>query len=562
MKTALISVYEKDGILELACFLNQTGWRILSTGETGAFLRENGLEPNDISDITAFPEYFDRGVEMFRPAIAAGVLAPQNESSPFEAIKNLDIKTIDLVCVNLHPFLGNIVEGIPEEEGAEFIDVGGPSLLRSAAKNFKDVLVLSDPADYGSVIDALKAGAVPEQLRKYLAGKAFSLISAYDATISGYLLDEDFPEYRNETLKKKMTLRYGENEHQKAALYFREDTQGAFPAMEFLGGKEFSYNNIRDMDLAWKTVCSFGLPSDGTLPFGYADSRQILPDVPLVQLTCFVVVKHNTPCGVTLAGTAEEAYTKAYLCNPMSIFGSVLACNMPISADLAEKLNEIFLETIIAPDYEPRALDILRKKKDLRIVKAKNAPKEPLEVVSVDGGILVQEVNRHLLEKWDIVTDLAPEPRFIPDMLFGIRAVNWVKSSAIVVVKDRATVGISGGEPNRIWAAELALNRAAKAVAAIAEAAAFEQHRETGLYSPNKKIYGNLLAPSFVDAEPARVFASDSFIPFPDVIEAAAAAGIKAVIQSGGSSNDALSIEACNRLGIAMIFTGARYFRH
>jgi phosphoribosylaminoimidazolecarboxamide formyltransferase/IMP cyclohydrolase len=392
-------------------------------------------------------------------------------------------------------------------------------------------------------MDALKNDSDFIDLRKRLAGKVFNLTSAYDAAVSHYLLNEDFPDFWDESLKKAQDLRYGENAHQKAALYLHSGRKGVFSDMEFLGGKDLSYNNIRDLDLAWKTVCSFGLPSACELPLGHADSKRVLPDIAFVQSACCVAVKHNTPCGIALGDTIEEAFAKTYLCDPVSIFGGIVACNVKVTVELAKKLNELFLEIVIAPDYDDKALEILRQKKNLRIIKAVSAPKDALESVSVDGGRLVQETNRRLLEKWDVVTKTALDPLFIPDLLFGVRAVNWVKSNAIVVVKDRAAIGIGGGETNRIWAAELALSRAAKNISASANASDSPSH-------------------PFSNAEPARVMASDAFFPFPDVVETAAAAGIKAIIQSGGSNNDKLSIDACNNLGISMVFTGTRYFKH
>jgi phosphoribosylaminoimidazolecarboxamide formyltransferase/IMP cyclohydrolase len=560
---ALISVYNKDGVLELVRFLSGAGWQLVSTGGTAAYLRNNGFAVQDVSEITGFPECLDGRIKTLHPAVHAGILARRGETSHIEALKNLKIDTIDLVCVNLYPFSEKVKEKSDEDETIEFIDIGGPAMLRSAAKNFKDVIVVTDTADYKPLIDMMKTGAVPETFRKHLAGKVYSLTSAFDAAVSHYLLGEDLPEYWNGTLQKKFPLRYGENSHQKSAFYIHTDRQGACSDMEILGGKELSYNNIRDVDIAWKVACAYGLPSDHALPFGRKDSVKVLPDVAFVQRASCAAVKHNTPCGIALGGTPEEAYTKTFLCDPVSIFGGIVALNMTLTAAVAEKLAALFLEIVVAPDFEPAALDILRSKKDLRIIRVKRAPKEHYEVISVDGGLLVQEVNRHLLEKWDVVTKLAPEPRFIHDMLFGLRAVNWVKSNAIVIVKDCAAVGIGGGETNRIWAAELALNRAAKTVAAAAETASSAgRDGQSGAPGIRDKIFTADMPPSFSDAEPARVLASDAFFPFPDVVELAAATGIRAIIQSGGSNNDKLSIEACNDLGIAMVFTGARYFRH
>jgi phosphoribosylaminoimidazolecarboxamide formyltransferase/IMP cyclohydrolase len=556
---ALISVYNKDGVLEFARFLTGAGWHIVSTGGTAAYLRKNGVAIEDVADLTGFPDCLDGRVKTLHPAVHAGILARRGEKSHIDTLERLKIGAIDLVCVNLYPFFEKAREKLSEDDTIEFIDIGGPAMLRSAAKNYKDVIVVSDIADYQPLMEAMKAGALPETFRRHLAGKVFSLTSAFDAAVSRYLLGEEFSEYWNGALQKKMTLRYGENSHQKSALYLNTDGRGAFSGIEILGGKELSYNNIRDVDIAWKAACAYGLPSENALPFGLRDSAKVLPDVAFMQQTSCVAVKHNTPCGIALGATLEEAYTKTFLCDPVSIFGGIVATNMTVTGAAAQKITELFLEIIIAPDFEPAALDILRQKKDLRILKAVRAPKDHLEVVSIDGGLLVQEVNRHLLEKWEVVTKIAPQPRFVRDMLFGLRAVNWVKSNAIVIVKNCAAVGIGGGETNRIWAAELALNRAAKTVSAAAEAAASGGRPDKNM---RDRIFAATLPDSFGDAEPARVLASDAFFPFPDVVELAAAAGIKAIIQSGGSNNDKLSIEACNDLGVSMVFTGTRYFKH
>ncbi|QQO10567.1 bifunctional phosphoribosylaminoimidazolecarboxamide formyltransferase/IMP cyclohydrolase [Breznakiella homolactica] len=537
-RRALISVFYKDGILDLASGLAGSGWEILSTGGTARYLQENGIAVTDVSSVTGFPECLDGRVKTLHPAIHAGLLARRDDAKHMETLEGLNLSAIDLVCVNLYPFFEKVQAGLSIEETVEFIDIGGPTMLRSAAKNYRDVIVLTDPGDYADALVAVKTGTVPPEFKKRLAGKVFDLTSAYDAAIARYLLDESFPEYWPMSLKKSQTLRYGENSHQEAALYFSTDKPGALPAMEQLHGKELSYNNIRDLDLAWKAVCANGLPADGTLPMGTGElalvpGMETPRDVPV----CCVAVKHNTPCGIALGKNLSEAYDKTYICDPVSIYGGIVACNTPVDEAAAEKMAEIFLEIIAAPDFTPGALEILKKKKNIRLMKAAAAPKDSFECIAVDGGLLVQSADRTLLEKWEVVTRTAPEERDIPDMVFGIRTVGFVKSNAIVVVKESAAVGIGGGQTNRIWAAEQALGRSAGVIAAA---------KENGSG----------------DGSPPRVLASDAFFPFPDVVEAAAAAGIKAIIQPGGSMNDKLSIEACDRLGIAMVFTGTRHFKH
>jgi phosphoribosylaminoimidazolecarboxamide formyltransferase/IMP cyclohydrolase len=460
-----------------------------------------------------------------------------------ETLERLKLFPIDLVCVNLYPFFEKVRAGLSLEETVEFIDIGGPAMLRSASKNYRDVIVLTDPADYPAVIEGLKAGKVPGELRKHLAGKVFNLTSAYDAAIARYLLEgvsgqgeAEYPEYWSFSLKKAQSLRYGENGHQSAALYLAADRTGALGGMDQLNGKELGYNNIRDLDLAWKAACAFGFPPEKKGPMGEAEAEGLIPGYrPDEQRVCCVAVKHNTPCGIALGASLLEAYEKAYACDPVSIYGGIVAATAPVDAETAKKLGDLFLEIVAAPDFDPDALEILKKKKNLRVMRAKYAPRDAVECIAVDGGLLVQEADRKLLEKWEVVTRLSPAAEDIPDLLFGLRAVSFVKSNAIVVVKNRAALGIGGGQTNRIWAAEQALSRCAAAVRACGESG---------------------------DGKPAGVLASDAFFPFPDVVEAAAAAGIRAIIQPGGSIKDKESIEACDRLGIAMVFTGTRHFKH
>ncbi|MDR2606988.1 MAG: bifunctional phosphoribosylaminoimidazolecarboxamide formyltransferase/IMP cyclohydrolase, partial [Treponema sp.] len=412
-------------------------------------------------------------------------------------------------------------------------------MLRSAAKNFRDVIVLSDPEDYGELIDliehkAIEENRVPLEFRRRLAAKVFDLTSAYDAAIARYLLKEEYPEYWPCSFRKKQSLRYGENAHQSAALYIDTGKGGALAGMEQLNGKELGYNNIRDLDLAWKAACAFGLYPEGVAgpekapPLGQNEVISLLPkEKPRKKVSC-VAVKHNTPCGIALGDSAFEAYEKTFACDPVSIFGGIVAFNSPLDGKTAEKLAELFLEIVAAPAFEEEALETLKKKKNLRIMRACIPPRENHECIAVDGGLLVQEADRKLFEKWEIVAGTQIEASDIEDMIFGMRAVGFVKSNAVMIVNDECAVGIGGGQVNRIWPAQDALRRSAEVL-------------------KDKK---------------ARVLASDAFFPFPDIVEAAAAAGIKAIIQPGGSLNDRLSIEACDKYGIAMVFTGTRHFKH
>ncbi len=530
-KRALISVFYKDGVIDLASSLVDLGWELLSTGGTSRHLKENGLPVTDVSSVTGFPECLDGRVKTLHPAVHAGILARRSEKSHMDTLDTLGLGTIDLVCVNLYPFFEKVKAGLSLEETVEFIDIGGPTMLRSAAKNYQDVVVLVDPEDYGSAIEGIKAGAVPMDLRKRLAGKVFDLTSAYDAAIARYLLDEEYPTYWPLSMKKAQGLRYGENGHQSAALYLSTDKVGALGAMEQLQGKELSYNNIRDLDLAWKAVRAFDTPEAGTVgtdPRGAVDADH--------PVAC-VAVKHNTPCGVALGATPMDAYRGAYRCDPVSIYGGIVTFNTVVDGSTAKELAELFLEIIVAPGFTDEALEVFKKKKNLRVLKAALAPKDPTELIAVDGGLLVQSADRRLLDGWNVVTKVSPPEEDIAQMLFGMRAVTYVKSNAIVVVKDFQALGIGGGQTNRIWPAKQALDRAAQAIAEGAEK-------------------------GMDDGRAAPVLASDAFFPFADIVESAAAAGVRSIIQPGGSIRDKESIEACDKLGLAMVFTGIRHFKH
>jgi len=315
-------------------------------------------------------------------------------------------------------------------------------------------------------------------------------------------------------------------------------------SMEQLHGKELGYNNIRDLDLAWKAACAFGLPACGTAAMGESDVKQLIPAGVSGTKVCCVAVKHNTPCGIALGSDIHDAFEKTFACDPVSIYGGIIACNDKIDASTAKRFGELFLEVVVAPDFDPEALEILKMKKNLRIIKLKKAPAETYEYTAVDGGLLVQRSDRTLLEKWEVVTKTAPCENDILDMIFGIRAVTFVKSNAIMTVKEQSATGIGGGQVNRIWPTFHALEHSAKLMKEASEASA-----DFG-GSPWK------------DSAPARVLASDAFFPFADIVDTAASAGIKVIIQPGGSVNDRLSIDACNKHGIAMVFTGTRHFKH
>ena len=552
-KRALLSVFVKDGILELAQYLKEADWEILSTGGTAKYLTENNIPVTDVSAVTGFPECLDGRVKTLHPAIHAGVLAIRDNKEHMDKIAKLGVAPIDLVCVNLYPFFEKVQAGLKFEETVEFIDIGGPTMIRAAAKNFQDVIVLTDPADYAETISGLKAGNVPFEFRRKLAGKVFNLTSAYDAAVSRFMLEDELPTYYDMPLVKSQSLRYGENGHQKAALYVTADKKGAFAGMTQLQGKELSYNNIRDLDVAWKAVCAFNTfvknasPVNGTDFSAYegiicgkdANGEKAAPQgTPITasfggaaSSVFTVALKHNTPCGASLGKTAFESYKQTYDCDPVSIFGGIVGCSATVDKEAAEEMVKCFLEVIVAPDFTEDALKVFETKKNLRIVKAEIDANDDYEVMSVAGGVLVQNKDNQLFEKWDIVTKAKPTQEQIDEMAFGMTVAMFAKSNAILVIKNKTAYGIGCGQTNRIWAADQALSRAKEKTDALG--------------------IGN-----------AEVLISDAFFPFADCVEKAHEYGIKAIVQPGGSIRDQESIEACNKYGISMIFTGTRHFKH
>ena len=545
-KRALISVFYKEGVLELAQYLIDNGWEILSTGGTKKHLSDAGLPVTDVTNVTGFPECLDGRVKTLHPKVHAGILAIRENPEHMKTLKSLQVETIDLVCVNLYPFFEKVQTDLTFEEKVEFIDIGGPTMLRSAAKNHENVLVLTEASDYAEVKAELDAAGqetakVSTDLKRRLAGKVFNLTSAYDAAVGRFLLGEAadpfsdkspiWPEYFTVPYKKSQTLRYGENGHQLAALYLTADSKGAFGGMEQLQGKELSYNNMRDLDIAWKAACAYNSFMH-TLPEEFPS--QIEDD-----LVICVALKHNTPCGAALGKTVLEAYKRTFLVDPVSIFGGIVGCNHCIDKEAAEEMAKTFLEVIVAPDFTPEALSIFGAKKNLRLVKASIEPKAFTESLSVDGGILVQERDNNLFTDWKVVTDTIPTKEQAIEMAFGMTMALFVKSNAIVVVKDRIAVGLAGGQVNRIWPTEQALSRAQKLTDA-----------------------GIPCLDGSVSTTKAEVMVSDAFFPFADCVEMAAQYGIKAIIQPGGSMRDQESIDAANKLGISMVFTGTRHFKH
>lgn len=500
MKRALISVFNKTGILDFAKFLVSQNVEIISTGGTYKYLQDNGVKVIDISEVTDFPEMLDGRVKTLHPNVHGGILAIRDNPVHMETIAKHNIETIDMVIVNLYPFFNEVVKDISFEEKVEFIDIGGPTMLRSAAKAFKDVVVISEVADYQVVQDELTiSNQVSFATRKKLAGKVFNLTSAYDAAISQFLLgDEEFPTYLNMSYKKVSDLRYGENPHQAAAYYVATTQAGVLKDFEQLHGKELSFNNIRDMDLAWKVVAEF----DGIAACG---------------------VKHSTPCGVAIGNDVYDAYSKMHAADPVSIFGGIVAINATVDLATAKEMNNTFLEIVMAPDFTTEALAELQTKKNLRVIKIKTTqPQGKFEYVTVDGGMLIQGADNKFADGLTVVTQAKPETNDEADLTMAMKVVKHVKSNAIVVARDGVAKGIGAGQTNRIWATEQAIER----------------------------------------AKDGGVLASDAFFPFRDCVDECAKAGIKAIIQPGGSLRDQESIDACNEHGISMIFSGIRHFKH
>ncbi|MBO2945679.1 bifunctional phosphoribosylaminoimidazolecarboxamide formyltransferase/IMP cyclohydrolase [Paenibacillus sp. F411] len=513
IKRALVSVSDKTGIVEFCRELSALGVEIISTGGTKSLLAKEGVPVIGISDVTGFPEILDGRVKTLHPAVHSGLLAIRDSSEHQRQMQELGLDYIDLVVVNLYPFQETIAKpDVEYEDAIENIDIGGPTMLRSAAKNHAFVSVVVDAADYASVLEEVSAsGDTTLETRKRLAAKVFRHTGAYDTLISEYLSNvtgDPLPERLSVTFEKIQDLRYGENPHQKAAFYRKPlAPAGTLTTAEQLHGKELSYNNINDANAALQIVKEFDEPA-------------------------VVAVKHMNPCGVGVGATVLEAYQKAYHADPTSIFGGIVAANRTVDAETAELLKDIFLEIILAPDFTPEALELLTRKKNVRLLKMGEfgSAKErtsSLNVTSIEGGMIVQESDVHSLDAAElkVVTERQPTEEELKQLLFGWKVVKHVKSNAIVLAADDMTVGVGAGQMNRVGSARIAIEQA------------------------GEKAQG-------------AVMASDAFFPMGDTLELAAKAGITAVIQPGGSIKDEESIKVANENGIAMVFTGVRHFKH
>ena len=508
IRRALVSVYDKDRLLELGRFLTDAGVEILSTGSTAKTLQEAGISVTEVSSYTGFPEIMGGRVKTLHPKIHSGILADQNNPEHLKAIADLDIAPFDLVVINLYPFFKTLMSGASFEECIEQIDIGGPSMLRGAAKNHGSVAVVCNESQYDHVIESIKAGGFTDEERKLLALEVFRTTAEYDLTSASWLGStishsmEDL-DWVGLIWKREDSLRHGENPHQQAAIY-RGGPPGIVNSIQS-HGKEMSFNNYTDADAAWRAALDHSEP-------------------------CVAIIKHANPCGVAVGRDIADAYLKAHACDPVSAFGGVVAANRKVTVAMAEPLSQIFTEVIIAPEYEPAALEILMKKPSIRILTCPITRISPLEIRPVSGGVLVQETDLINADgddpkNWKQVTGSPVSDSVLRDLAFAWRSVRAVKSNAILLAHDGAAVGIGMGQVNRVDSARLAVDRA------------------------GDRVSGS-------------VAASDAFFPFADGLEILTAAGVVAIVQPGGSVRDEEVIAAATQAGVAMFFTGTRHFSH
>ncbi len=505
VRRALISCFDKSGVAELARELHELDVELVSTGSTAAVLREAGVPVVAVADVTGFPECLDGRVKTLHPRIHAGILADRGDPAHVAELEELDVQAIDLVVVNLYPFEQTVASGAADPEVVEMIDIGGPTMVRAAAKNHGSVGVLVDPDDYPRVLEELRAqGGLGDGLRRELAAKAFQHTAAYDAGVASWFQrDAEWPDQLALALPRVASLRYGENPHQGGALYAYPGARGIASA-EQLGGKELSYNNLLDTDAAWAMALDIEEPG-------------------------VAIIKHTNPAGMAVADDLESAYDLALQGDPISAFGGIVAANVPVDEATARRITDIFTEVVIAPGYEPGALDVLREKKNLRILSMGDteASREGLLLRSVSGGLLVQDadVGAEPFDEWRVVTAEQPDEAMLADLRFAWIAAKHVKSNAIVLARDRRLVGVGAGQMSRVDSVRLAVERS----------------REGSV---------------------GTVLASDAFFPFRDGPDAAAAAGISAIVQPGGSVRDDEVIAAADEHGLVMVFTDRRHFRH
>ncbi len=487
---ALVSVYDKKGVKEFCEYLSLKKWEIYSTGGTRKFLEKAGIDVTDISEVTGYPDMLEGRVKTLHPAVFGGLLARRDQK---KELARLNIKPFGLICVNLYPFTRAEKEGRSEKELLEYIDIGGVSLIRAGAKNYKEVRVVCDPRDYTLIMEDMEKGTLSLKKRRLLAAKAFSHTCEYEQAISSYFNREQF--ILNLPLSEK--LRYGENPHQRAALY------GTPPFTKIQGKKELSFNNYQDLDAGVGIVKSFTAPA------------------------C-AIIKHSVPCGAAVGSGITEAYEKAYSADPMSAFGGIVTFNRELNEETAREMSGNFYEVVAAPSFSRGALRVLEEKENLRVVEYDEF-KVHKDWRKISGGVLVQDPDSFKGEKWKIVTSFKPDERQEKDLRFAWKIAAFLKSNAVAIVGGGKTMGLGGGETARVSAVEIAVNKMKK-------------------FCPREKV--------------SPVMASDAFFPFPDAVERAAAAGIKSIIQPGGSKNDSEVVDAAEKLGVSMVFTGRRHFLH
>ncbi|MFB7594064.1 bifunctional phosphoribosylaminoimidazolecarboxamide formyltransferase/IMP cyclohydrolase [Streptomyces sp. NPDC056160] len=512
IRRALVSVYDKTGLEQLARGLHEAGVELVSTGSTAAKIAAAGVPVTKVEELTGFPECLDGRVKTLHPKVHAGILADLRLEDHRRQLAELGVEPFDLVVVNLYPFRETVASGASPDECVEQIDIGGPSMVRAAAKNHPSVAVVTSPERYADVLAAVQDGGFDLATRKRLAAEAFQHTASYDIAVAGWFAasyapvdDSAFPDFLGATLERKSTLRYGENPHQPAALYVDGSGAGLAEA-EQLHGKEMSYNNYTDTDAARRAAYDHDEP-------------------------CVAIIKHANPCGIAVGADVAEAHRKAHACDPVSAYGGVIAVNRPVSKEMAEQVADIFTEVIVAPDYEDGVLEALAKKKNIRVLKAAGAPSHPAEVKPVDGGALLQVTDRLQAEgddpaNWTLASGEALSAGELAQLAFAWKACRAVKSNAILLAKDGASVGVGMGQVNRVDSCKLAVERAG-------------EERARGSYA-----------------------ASDAFFPFPDGPEILIAAGVKAIVQPGGSIRDEQVVEAAKKAGVTMYFTGTRHFFH
>jgi len=510
LKRALISVYDKTGLEELASDLHAAGVSIVSTGSTAKTIQAAGVPVTPVEELTGFPECLDGRVKTLHPRVHAGILADSRLESHVQQLADLGVEPFDLVVVNLYPFSDTVASGATPDECVEQIDIGGPSMVRAAAKNHPSVAVVVSPSAYGEVRDALASGGFTLPQRKKLAAQAFAHTAAYDATVASWFAstyvgaEDGWPDFVAETWDKSAVLRYGENPHQQAALY--TDGSGGLAAAEQLHGKEMSYNNYVDTDAARRAAYDF----DGA---------------------AVAIIKHANPCGIAVGSDIAEAHARAHACDPVSAYGGVIAANRPVSVAMAHQVAEVFTEVIVAPGYEDGALEILQAKKNIRILQCDAGEDRPAEFRQVSGGILVQMRDHVDAEgddptTWTLAAGEAADVRTLADLAFAWTAVRAVKSNAVLLASDGASVGVGMGQVNRVDSCRLAVERAG------------------------------------AERAQGAVAASDAFFPFADGAEILIAAGVRAIVQPGGSIRDEEVVAAAQAAGITMYFTGTRHFFH